>query len=379
MKTKHGIQKRIRLDDVSDEIEIKDEENIRLKRINKKFYKLLEDRENKRQQELPPNIYVIESDDPPFMNPLLTRMVAGNGFYRNVMNATRKLITPFKDVFKEWFKQGKSIRQVLIPNGGIPMDLRPIMSEILPSTLSVINTSIAKVSRYYNNEINDYVSELITYSGDKEIKEDILIYLDTALASGSTLEAGAEKVFTGDKRLGIMGDIPKDKKVWVFLICGSSELTRFVNVCHKYDIEDITVVYYNSIFDVTSGTNILPFLQGKTDLPVFNENTICSDYINQQGARIYNYLRMCTVGDTGNRLMNIALYYIETIAEILELEKKPGSLGLEQPEWKFARTLLNIPEFVDIANKFLELKLANKDIDDNDIMHAQNIIMKYVK
>jgi hypothetical protein len=247
------------------------------------------------------------------------------------------MIRALREIILKWRGQGLRLRQVVIPWGGYPMNVQNPVQALGPNRMqSIVPTTIAKLERYYDRSEKRYKNHLLGFVGDLEFDEDVLLVGDTATASGSTAEETLRLITEGNRKWGIRGHI--FKKVLFLTICGSREgLVRPYNFCRRYGIEFIPV-FANSIFQVTKDTNVLPGLPGMTDLPFFNEETLANRDLFNEAWRIYRGKKMCAMGDTGNRLRKISLYYLETLTEL-------DILGLEctQPEWHKAAEILEKP------------------------------------
>lgn len=318
---------------------------------------------------LPPKIYVIEANENAWDNPLLNRMSCGAGFFKSATAATEKMIRHFMPLFNKILSAGKIIHHFTIPNGGRPMNLdwHIANSSKSRSFHPVISVSNMKISRIYNHRNQRFEADLETYQGPKEIQGYLYTVADTAIASGSTAENCLEIAFHGNKKFGINGSIPESGIILFFTICGCFQgISRAFKYALKEGIkpEKFIPIFYNTIFDVTDNNNILDFLEGQTDLPIFNPLTITNQYILDNAARIYNYLPICSVGDTGNRVKNPSLYLLETLLEILIIKERPEKfkdkmINLDEPEWSRMKKLLKNTKLVDYAWKFYEIQMNN--------------------
>lgn len=329
-------------------------------------------------QELPPSIYVLEDNEASWYNPLINRMSAGDGFRESVGKATAKLIKPFCDFLQEAMMRGKKIRQFVIPNGGLPMDLASHIAKNVRSFLPIITTSFAKISRKYDPTFGNYKAKLENYQGDKHIHGDIYLFPDTATASGSTDEDGTDLAIHGCPELGITGSLPESGKIFYFGISVSWQgMARTLKYCLQNGIKANNVIYvvYNAIIDVTDNKNILPFISGQTDLPISNELTITSEFINREDERLNDGVPICSVGDTGNRLVNTPMYFLESLLEALIIKDNPQTfhgkmLRLDQPEWARLNIMMQNRELVDFAWKFLK----RQTLDANEWYNVTEII-----
>lgn len=318
---------------------------------------------------LPETIYVLAENKGPWENPLLNRMSMGSGYAKAMQAATRQMLLPFIEVLSAYVVRGKTIRYFIIPRGGDPMRINSILPSIGPyrSFLPPLTESVMKLSREFDPELGDYRATMETYQGDRKISGDIYIILDGIVASGSTVVGGAQVAFFGDKKLGIEGSLPRDKKVYLFTVCGSKEgLARAYRYYQQMDIE-LVPVFYNAIFGVVDGNNILEFLKGKTDMPFGNE-TITTQFMNDQADYIYGDVPICAGGDSGAHLYEIAPYSLETTQEVrLGMAKYPSNtLDLGLREWTRMRVMLGNQRWVDLAQWFYDAKLGGKAFDKMD-------------
>jgi len=327
--------------------------------------------------EVPPDIYMVQVSERPWTNPLLNRGSAGAGFFWSVKKATSYMLLAFAPLLEKWACEGKKIIQIIIPNGGLPMDANPFMVDLVRSHHSILTTYQMKLSRKYDPNKRDYINCLESYRGAKNIEADIIMIMDTAMASGSTIENALKILFRGYHEIGLEGCLPnhKPEMVLLFTICGSKEgLVRPYQICKEAGVKFIPV-FYNAIFEVTKQNNILDFILGPTDLPVWNPTTITHRALADAAERVYNHIPMCTVGDTGNRLVNTPLYFLETMLEVLLIEKNKGvycrgGIDLNQPEWNRIKLMLNNEKLVKIAWEFYEAQmilLEHTKITDNMI------------
>lgn len=341
---------------------------------------------------LPPNIYVVEINENAWDNPLLNRMSCGAGFFKSATAATEKMVRHFMPLFNETLSKGEVIHHFNIPNGGRPMNLdwhianNPKSRSFHP----VISVSNMKISRYYNHQTKNFEADLETYQGPKNIEGHIYTIADTATASGATIENCLKIAFYGNKKFGISGSLPKNGIVLFFTICGSFQ---GVSRAYQYAIDNgikpknFIPIFYNAIFDVTNNNNILDFLEGQTDLPIFNPKTITSQYIIDNAERIYNHLPICSVGDTGNRVKNPSLYLLETLLEILIIKNNPQKfsnkmINLSEPEWSRMKILLKNKKLVEYAWKFNTIQvdnLNNKKYDQIDTKIPNDLSTKEKK
>ena len=75
---------------------------------------------------------------------------------------------------------------------------------------------------------------------------------------------------------------------------------------------------------------------------------------------VYNYAQMCAIGDTGNRLVYVILYLIETFGEIVLLDQIGQHINLDHPVWRRAQVLMAKQFIMDCFMYFLEIKLSGK-------------------
>lgn len=310
---------------------------------------------------LPETIYMVEVEEIPMLNPLTNRMSAGAGFFQSVQMATFNMYKCFSDLLEKWLVDGIKILQVIIPNGGLPMNINAFVNRLVRSHLSIFPTCEIKLSRKINTKTNQYTTYMESYRGEHDLDCEIALINDTATASGSTIEAAVNIIIYGHKDEKIRGS-KNVKAIFFFTICGSKEgLQRAYQVCQKAGVAFIPV-FYNAIFEVIDDKNILPFIRRQTDLPLANKTSITTETIALLAKRVYNNLPMCAVGDTGNRLVKTSLYFLETLLEILLIRKFKNNFGnrtidLNQPEWSRAKKMLACSEIVDITWQFYEISM----------------------
>jgi len=329
---------------------------------------------------LPDRIHVI--DEPHGAKLILNPMSAGTDMWYLNQRSTRNMITSMKEEFLPLFRQGRTIRVINIPNGGNAMDFINPASELVfkngvPS-VPVMIRSFMKLSRRFNQEIDDYETFLQGYSdnGENKIYGDVYVILDFASASGSTLY-GALKIACEGCRKGdfrVEGSMPALKKVFVFLGIGSLES---IIPIYKYCLEkglELIPVYSSALFQVTSKNNVLRSLRGKTDLPIFNQNTITTLKLNRLAYRVYKFTRICAAGDTGNRLMLPHIFYMERLCEIEELASSGTPIPIEEPEWRLADLLLKDPFIKNRVPVFNQAMMEGKELSHKELMEIKNRI-----
>ncbi|EKD56814.1 MAG: hypothetical protein ACD_58C00083G0003 [uncultured bacterium] len=311
--------------------------------------------------ELPEKIFMVDVEEIPMQNPLTNRMSAGAGFSDSVQMATYNMYKCFSSLLEEWVTKSIKILQVIIPNGGLPMNINAFANKLIRSHNSIFQTCEMKLSRKIDPRTDDYVTYMQSYRGEDSLDCEIAFINDTATASGSTAEAAASVIIHGYKDMAIQGS-KQIKVIFFFTICGSKEgLVRAYQVCKQAGVIFIPV-FYNAIFEVVDDKNILPFIRRQTDLPLANNTSITTAAIALLAKRIYNSLPMCAVGDTGNRLIKTTIYFIETLLEILLIEKfkenfDGRTIDLDQPEWSRAKRMLASDELVDITWHFYEISM----------------------
>jgi hypothetical protein len=281
---------------------------------------------------IPPLIYVIESDVAQQF--LLGRGVSG----RPKFNMIRYIAKSFAELFLEQLS-GKELSQYIILRGAYPFDLQYAFGYAPPYDHLLLPTGFIKLQRVLNPKGTDWEIHAQNFIG--KYHGDIWLIPDTAIASGSTIAYFLRSAFSHH--------LPK--KVYVITACGSLEgIQRIYQECLKKNVELIPV-FSQCVFEVSKMGNLpgLPL----TDLSVVSHGSITTNEFYEKAFRRYQGTRMCCVGDIGESLEDPVQYSIHTLWEMQILQMDP-----KKEDWS-AWT-------VDVREKSFHKKVSdfNPSLDD---------------
>jgi hypothetical protein len=281
---------------------------------------------------IPPLIYVIESDVAQQF--LLGRGVSG----RPKFNMIRYIAKSFAELFLEQLS-GKELSQYIILRGAYPFDLQYAFGYAPPYDHLLLPTGFIKLQRILNPKGTDWEIHAQNFIG--KYHGDIWLIPDTAIASGSTIAYFLRNAFSHH--------LPK--KVYVITACGSLEgIQRIHQECLKKNVELIPV-FSQCVFEVSKIGNLpgLPL----TDLSVVSLGSITTNEFYEKAFRRYQGTRICCVGDIGESLEDPVQYSLHTLWEMQILEMDP-----KKEDWS-AWT-------VDVREKSFRQKVSdfNPSLDD---------------
>ncbi|MHA1372054.1 MAG: hypothetical protein ACTSRA_20335 [Promethearchaeota archaeon] len=328
---------------------------------------------------LPPEIHVIV--EPHGKHLALHPMLAGTGARHYNMKLTRNLVSASTDFLLPHLRD--RIVTFKIPNGGNGMSLTDHIGAFAfghgITKIPVPPEVTMKIKRTFDDEIDDYRTEILGFSDDgtRNIFGDIYVLADYAMASGSSIELAAKVACEGhDGLFRIKGSIPKLKKIIAYFGVGSIEgLSRLYKYCQKFNIELIPV-FSCVLYQVTDGKNILPYLKGKTDLPFANIGTITTRDLFRDSQDVYGNVPVCVAGDTGRRFYDIYVYWIERLWETLIIQEKYDKFPIDHTAWKLARRMTDNPDVMHFLSFFQKATRTKKELLSSDMKNLKKAIDK---